>query len=130
MKKGQIRMSETVAVLFIFFVLVLFGLIFYFKYSKISIQEQHEEMLGKRAMEVTLISLFLPELICSRGEAEAEDNCFDLMKLRQANKTFKDNFGDYYYNLFPYSRIQIGEIYPGNRSWVIYDKPKIKKVGN
>lgn len=117
-------MTETIAVLFIFFILIIFGIIFYYKYSQVSFKEQQEQMLGKRAMEITLKTLFLPELICSKGKAEPEDNCFDLIKLRQVNSTFKDNYRDYYYNLFPYTTITVQEISPGNQSWLLYDKPK------
>lgn len=122
--KAQIQMSETIAVMFIFFVLILFGIVFYYKYSQIAYKEKQEEILGARAMEITLKTLFLPELICSRGVAELEDNCFDLIKLRQVNKTFKDNFGDYYFHLFPYTNISVQEIYPGNQTWTLYEKEK------
>ena len=30
----------------------------------------------------------MPELVCSKGEAEQEDNCFDMMRLRQVQKVF------------------------------------------
>ncbi|MFC1686856.1 hypothetical protein ACFL0E_00680 [Nanoarchaeota archaeon] len=130
-RKAQIRMSETIAVLFIFFVLVFFGIIFYYKYSKISFQEKQEELLGKKATEITLKTLFLPELICSRGEAEQEDNCFDMMKLRQIEDVFKDGFSDYYFDLFPYSNITVTQVYPKKDGkpieWNLYDKPKTKK---
>ncbi len=131
-RKGQIRMSETIAVLFIFFVLVVFGIIFYYKYSQISFQEKQEELLGKKATEITLQTLFLPELICSRGDAEPEDNCFDMMKLRQVEDVFKDGFSDYYFDLFPYSNITITQVYPPDSTgkpieWKLYDKPKTKK---
>ncbi|MFH1682950.1 MAG: hypothetical protein ABIA37_04085, partial [Candidatus Woesearchaeota archaeon] len=122
--KAQIQMTETIAVLFIFFVLILFGIVFYYKYSQISFKEKQEELLGARAMEITLKTLFLPELVCSQGEAELEDNCFDMMKLRQVNDTFANNFGDYYFYLFPYTKISIQEIYPGNQTWNIYEKEK------
>jgi len=124
-KRGQIRMSETIAVMFIFFVLVVFGIIFYYNYSKVAAKEKQAELLGSKAMDVTLKSLFLPELICSRGEAEPEDNCFDMMKLRQVNKTFMEHFGEYYFDLFPYTTITVEKIYPGpKKNWTLYDKPK------
>jgi len=69
-RKGQARMTETIAVLFIFFVLVLFGIVFYFKFQQISFKEKQEEQLASKAMEITLTTLFLPELQCSRGGAE------------------------------------------------------------
>lgn len=117
-------MSETIAVLFIFFVLVLFGIIFYYKYQQVSIVEKQNELLGARAIETTLKTLFLPELICSKGEAESEDNCFDMLKLRSINETFKRHLEDYYFDIFSYSKIYVQEVYPGNSTYVLYDKEK------
>jgi len=123
-RSAQIRMTETIAVLFIFFVLVLFGIIFYYKYQQVSLVEKQEELLGARAIETTLKTLFLPELICSRGEAETEDNCFDMLKLRSINETFKRYLENYYFDIFSYSRIYVQEIYPGDSTYLLYDKVK------
>ncbi|MBU0456618.1 MAG: hypothetical protein ABH824_03960 [Nanoarchaeota archaeon] len=123
-KKGQIRMSETIAVLFIFFVLILFGLVFYSKYQTVALKEKQEELLANRAIETTLRTLFLPELICSDGETEPEDNCFDMLKLRLLNETLQRNLDDYYFELFSYAKIEVQEVYPGNATYLLYDKPK------
>ena len=123
-KNGQVRMTETIAILFIFFVLILFGIIFFYKYQQISIERQNEEMLASRAMDTTLKILYLPELICSKGDAEPEDNCFDMLKLNHVNKTFKDYQNQYYFDLFSYARISVQEVYPSNQSWMLYDKEK------
>lgn len=123
-KKGQIQMSETIAVLFIFFILILFGIIFYYKYQQVALVEKQEELLGARAIETTLKTLFLPELICSKGEAETEDNCFDMLKLRSINETFKRYLEDYYFDIFSYSRIYVQEVYPGDSTYLLYDKVK------
>ncbi len=128
--KAQIRMTETIGVMFIFFVLILFGIIFYTKYSEVAFQEKQAEKMGKQAVEITSKTIFLPELICSRGEAEPELYCLDLLKVKQAQKTFKNNFADYYFDLFPYTKITVSEIYPGNSSWILYDKPKITRLTN
>ncbi len=128
-RKAQIRMSETIAIIFIFFVLILFGVVFYYKYSQISNREKQEELLANRAMDAALQSLFLPELICTKGEAEHEDNCFDIMKLNQAEDVFSKNL-NYYFNLFSYAKITVTEVYPGNLTWTVYDKQKVRKVEN
>ncbi len=125
---GQIKISETIAVLFIFFVLVLFGIIFYYKYQQVAFQEKEEELLGARAIDTTLKTLFLPELICSKGAAEPEDNCFDILKLDSINETFKKYLDDYYFDLFSYARISVHEVYPGDAFWLLYDKPPVNKV--
>ncbi|MBR9683601.1 hypothetical protein GOV03_03605 [Candidatus Woesearchaeota archaeon] len=130
-RKAQIRMSETIAVLFIFFILVVFSLIFYYKYSEVSFKEEQAELMGLRAMDTTLKTLFLPELICSQGKAEPIDNCFDLMKLRHAAEegVFNKYLSEYYFDLFPYTKITIEQLYPGEgESWVLYDKEKTKQL--
>lgn len=117
-------MTETIAVLFIFFVLVLFGIVFYYKYQEVSFKEKQEEFLAMRAMDTTLKAILLPELVCSRTEAEPEDNCVDMQKLRMAGSVFKENTDKYYFHMFSYSQITVKELYPGNESWKLYDKPK------
>ncbi len=124
-------MTETIAVLFIFFVLVLFGIIFYARYQQIALKERSEELIASRAMDTSLKSLFLPELICSKGEAEPEDNCFDLMKLRHSQEVFQNHRTEYYFNLFSYAKITVREIYPDSgREWVLYDKEKTTTLEN
>ncbi len=124
MKKGQIHLSETIAVLFIFFVLILFGLIFYSKYQQVAIKEKGEELLASRAMDTALRVLFLPELICSRGEAEVEDNCIDVLKLRPANETLFNHVEDYYFDMLSYATITITPLFPEQKTFVLYDQPK------
>lgn len=123
-RKGQIHLTETVAVLFIFFILVVFGIIFYSKYQQISFKEKSEELVASQAMDTTLRILFLPELICSRGDAEPEDNCLDAMKLRHANDTLRDHVEDYYFDLLSYASITVTQLYPEEKEFILYDQPK------
>ena len=108
-KKAQIRMTETVSVLFIFFILVAFGMIFYGKYQEGALVEKEEAIFVKRAQDITTKLLYLPEITCTRGDSEAEAFCFDLMKVRSANKILED---DYYFDIFSYARITINQTYP------------------
>jgi len=123
-RKAQIRMAETIAVIFIFFVIILFGIVFYYKYSEITAKQEREELVEAKATQIILKTLFLPEVICSRGEAEPLLTCFDLMKVRAAKNVMEDKFGEYYFNLFPYVTITLTEVYPTEKEWVLYDKPK------
>lgn len=118
-------MMETIAVLFIFFILLVFGLLFYFKFQDLGFEQRQEEVLGARAMDSTLQVLFLPELQCSRGDAEAEDNCIDLAKLRALEEIVPTYLNDYYFNLFSFATVTVQETYPGDETWVIYDRPKV-----
>jgi len=151
-KKAQLHITETIAVLFIFFILVAFGLIFYARYQQTAVQEKQEQLLASRAMDTTVKALFLPELMCTKGQAEHEDNCVDLIKLNAATPTsspppspepttpeptpskpliqqkshFQDN-SDYYFQLFSYSNVTFIQVYPTSQQWQIYNKQKIKK---
>ena len=126
-RRAQIRMTETIAVLFIFFVLIMFGIIFYYQYHKVSLKEKQSELFATRAMDTTLKTLFMPELMCSKGTAEPEANCFDLMKLRHANQTLQDYLVDYYFEMFSYAKITVTRTYPApSESWVIYEKKSDK----
>ncbi len=145
-KKAQLHITETIAVLFIFFILVAFGLIFYARYQQTAAQEKQEQLLASRAMDTTIKALFLPELMCTKGEAEHEDNCVDLIKLNSATPSsspplsspppeptpktkshFQDN-SDYYFQLFSYSNITFIQVYPTAQQWQIYNKQKTKKT--
>ncbi len=117
--KGQIQMTETVAVIFIFFILVVFGIIFYAKYQEGNLAEKREELFIKRAIDTSIKTLFMPEFICTRGEAEPEKFCLDLMKVRGAAELLKD---DYYFDIFSYAKITVQEVYPPGEEVVLYDR--------
>ncbi len=131
-RKAQVRMTETIAVLFIFFVLLLFGMIFYYRYQSTAIQEQKEELLAERAMSTTLRVLFLPELMCTQFTAEPIDNCIEGLKLRQLepvdgrNGVIQSHVEEYYFELFSYATITIYEVVQGDGPipHIIYDQPK------
>ena len=132
-KKAQIRMTETVAILFIFFVLVLFGIIFYYKFQQISLQDKQEELLAARAMDTTLRVLFLPELSCTNGDTEPEDNCIDMAKLRHAKATFTEKLNAYYFDIFSYARITVHRTFPDpQETYELYlkEKPSVDEDGN
>ena len=138
MRRGQIRLTETVSVLFIFFILVGLSILFYAKYQQVQAKHVEEEQLQARAVETTLKALFLPELQCSKGEAEPEDNCVDLQKVRalMANEYSPGYFGldpTHYFDLFSWARITLHQVSPQDciqgpgvagcsTEWVLYGK--------
>lgn len=113
-------MMETIVVLFIFFILLAFSAVFYVRYQKIAAQEQEGEVLVARALDTTLLVLFMPELTCTRGGAEPEDNCFDVMKLEHMYELLNRDLvepislknKEYYFHQFSFSRIYVDQIYP------------------
>ena len=65
-RKGQVKMGETIAILFIFFVLIIFGLVFYFQWQKSSFEGQKLEVFSDESISRSLVVSFLPELVCSK----------------------------------------------------------------
>lgn len=138
-KKAQAQMMETIVVLFIFFILLAFSAVFYVRYQKIAAQEQEGEVLVARALDTTLLVLFMPELTCTKGEAEVEDNCFDVLKLDYLNRLIMEN-KEYYFHQFSFAKITVDQIYPagcrvdigkgvscpddpaGKKRWTVYDQ--------
>ena len=77
-------------------------------------------------MEATLKTLFMPELICSRGEAEPEDNCFDVLKLNSKCSSYCSFFWSMNITLsyFPRCHHHRTQVYPEQKEWILYDKVK------
>jgi len=109
-KKAQIQMGESIAILFIFFILVVFGFVFYMNIMKGSAKIEIEENIQLKAIGIAQEVSFLPELQCSEENVRVED-CIDLMKLDAASKLLKDN-SIYYYDIFEFSKIWVEEVFP------------------
>lgn len=124
MKKAQIKMGETLAVLVIFFFLVVFGLTFYTKMQTLSIKRISEKENSLKAVQVAQRISFMSEFQCSFNNVQ-KDNCFDLLKVDAFNSAFLSNSDDYllyYYDWFEYSNISIKKIYPDEGEiYLIYE---------
>jgi len=115
-------MLETMAVLFIFFLLVVMGLVFYAKVLSGNIDFQKEESIQLNAIEIAQRASSLPELQCSLDNI-VSDNCIDIIKLDVASDILVEN-EVFYYDRLLFSRITVREIYPGNNEWTLYDRPR------
>lgn len=118
--KSQIQIGETIAVLFVFFILVIIGLIFYVKVIKGNIQVEQEELSQIKSVGIVQRVMFLPELLCSEDNIVI-DNCIDLLKLDAAQKVMKDN-EFYYYDLLEFSDISVSQVFPEESEWGIYSR--------
>ncbi len=123
-RRSQVQLVETIAILLIFFILLLVGIVFYYQYQKSAIKEKGKELASSRALDTALKTLFLPEFICSKGETEAEDNCLDLMKVRSANSTFSEHLTEYYFTIFSFSNITVHQLYPEEQTYYLYAKKR------
>lgn len=120
-KKSQVQMMETLAVLLVFFILVILGIVFYSRVLSGSIETQKEEGIQLSAVKVAQRASTLPELQCSNDNI-VSDNCIDIVKLEAASDILRQNEA-YYYDRFLFSNIKISEVYPENKEWKFYERP-------
>lgn len=119
-KKAQIQMGETIAVLFVFFILVLVGSIFYVRIIKGNIEGEKDEASQLRAIGIAQRVMFLPELQCSEDNI-IRDNCIDIWKLGSAENLMRNN-EIYYYDLLEFSNVTVSQIYPAEEEWSVYSR--------
>jgi hypothetical protein len=112
-------MGESIAVLFIFFILLIFGFVFYSNIIQSSSKVETEENIQLKAVGVAQKSSFLPELQCSEENVRVED-CIDLLKLDATASVLEQN-NIYYYDMFEFSKIWVEEIFPQQRTWELYE---------
>jgi hypothetical protein len=114
-------MMETIAVMFVFFILVVLGFVFYSNVLKGNIEIQREESIQLQAIEVAQRASTLPELQCSEDNI-VSDNCIDLLKLEAAAEAIQDN-ELFYFDRLLFSKITVREVYPESYQWMLYDRP-------
>jgi hypothetical protein len=126
-RKAQIKMFETIAVLVVFFFLLVFGASFYFVLQKSSVQRAVIRTIQLQSIQTTQKVSYLPELDCTQVGIQVE-NCFDEIKLEK----FADMLNDVdtgektrldYFNVFGYSTIVVRSIFPKAKNYTLYEKP-------
>ena len=124
-------MGETIAVLFIFFILLIGGFMFYAKVQKTSIGRDVEERSELDAIDIAQKASFLPELQCSY-ENVPRMNCVDMLKLEAMDAVTSER-PTLYYDQFFFSHIYVAQIYPSDPdnnpgtpppSWTVYENIK------
>jgi hypothetical protein len=124
MRKAQLKMGETIAVLIVFFMLLMFGLVFYAKFKEDSMKRSAEELQTFNAVDVATRVSMLPEIQCTALSIEC-GNSLDLYKLKALSGVNRKGAqtipGNPYYDLFHASLIIFNETYPTVRHWVIYN---------
>jgi hypothetical protein len=121
MRKSQIQMGESIAVLFIFFILVIFGFVFYMNVMKGSVKVEKEENIQLKAIGIAQKASFLPELQCSEENVRKE-SCIDLYKLEAVAGLLEEN-NIYYYDVFEFSKIWVEGVFPEEGVWSLYNNP-------
>jgi hypothetical protein len=122
-KKSQIQMMETIMVLIIFFIIVVLGLMFYFRILNENNLEAQEKLKEHSSIEVAQLASTLPELQCF----EDKSNCIDILKLEAYSELLTvEDFASYYFDYFGYSNITVQQIFPFGveKEWQLYlNKP-------
>ena len=127
-KKSQMQITETIIVLFIFFILFILGFVFYTKVFMKSAGETIREQRELKAVQIAQMISDMPELQCTKN-GEIIPNCVDKWKLDvvSTNLWKKDALGgltrgggdkiiydkrNFYSDIFGGSKIDISQIYP------------------
>ncbi|MBI4739178.1 hypothetical protein HY772_06500 [Candidatus Woesearchaeota archaeon] len=122
-RKSQLKMGETVAILFIFFILLTIGAVFYFNIKRASVTREGSEQFELKAVEITQSISFLPEAQCTESNV-VKASCFDLYKLialaslkndPKIVRTYEREFGQ--------SALTIRQVYPPGANYTIYENP-------
>jgi len=122
-------MTETIGILVVFFILILFGVIFYAQYQKSAIREQQDIATGKRAVATSLKAFYLPELRCTKGFDEAFIACVDIHKLNIFQNKINENY-NFYANIFGKSYISLYNVIENNTIEIYNGTPSVwtKKI--
>ncbi|MBI4441330.1 hypothetical protein HY639_04120 [Candidatus Woesearchaeota archaeon] len=103
-------MGENIAVLLVFTVLLVLGIIFYVQYKRGTVSEEVREQRIKSAIETAQRIAYLPEVQCSEDGIQRE-NCYDKAKIEAASDVMK-NDKNFYYSILGYSTVEIELVYP------------------
>ncbi|MBS3106323.1 hypothetical protein J4419_01500 [Candidatus Woesearchaeota archaeon] len=120
-KRGQMQMMETVAILFIFFILISLGFIFYTQVAKQSIATKAEEFQDLTAIQVAQLAGSLPELQCSEQNI-VKENCIDYLKAQAAPAILAK---PEYFDVLGYATLTLQKIYPGTDEIPLYSRPLV-----
>ncbi len=120
-KRSQIQIGETVAVLFVFFVLIVIAFLFYARVMKSNANAEVDEYSQLASISISQRVMFLPEIQCNQDNVEEISNCVDRLKLEAAQDTMKKN-PLYYYDFFQFSEINVSQVYPKGPTYTLYSK--------
>ncbi|MBS3128304.1 hypothetical protein J4410_04120 [Candidatus Woesearchaeota archaeon] len=116
MNTAQVKMFETIAILVVFFFLLIFGVSFYTLMQKSSFEKETEKNVQLKSIIIAQKIAYLPEGECAITGIQL-DNCFDLHKAKAMQSLFQQDPERQldYFPIFEYSTIRIHKIYPGQQ---------------
>ncbi len=119
-RKSQVQIGETIAVLFVFFILIVISFIFYVKVIKGNLESEKTELSQLSSVGIAQRVMFLPEIQCSEDNVII-DNCIDVMKLKPAKDSINQN-EIYYYDLLEFSNVSLSQVYPAGETFTLYSR--------
>ncbi len=105
MKKGQVHISETILVLFVVIVIILLGMIVYFRFSIEKNKALADELSEEEATVLLAKVNNLGEFSCS------DEECMDTSKFLPFRKALGEDI-QFYRNVFGRKKITFKRIYP------------------
>ena len=122
-RKSQLKMAETLGVIFVFLVLVVFGFMFYARFQRATFKTVLQEEQEKRSVEGAQRAFTLPELQCAANNIVI-DNCIDILKLEALSRMVQADSALHlsYYDFFESSKIAVKQLYPGMQEWNLYER--------
>tara|TARA_Y100000034_G_scaffold101681_1_gene126124 strand:+ start:304 stop:786 length:483 start_codon:yes stop_codon:yes gene_type:complete len=125
MKKAQLQIAENIGILVVFFILLVFGLVFYVSVKETTYESTIQEFSELSTVSTSQKALNMPELLCTKGFNVFENYCFDTYKLKLLTKYLKKNpliRDTIYFDKFKNSVISVEEVYPKYKKWVLYNR--------
>lgn len=123
-RKAQLKMGETIAIMFIFFILLIVGAVFYVNLQRSTVQREIQEAYDLRAVELAQTISFLPEAQCTESNV-VRASCFDIYKLIGLSMVTATPEGLLLYSReFGTTTIDLIKLYPGGSNWTLYDNQK------
>ncbi|MBU0461888.1 MAG: hypothetical protein KJ574_04860 [Nanoarchaeota archaeon] len=120
-RNAQVKFGETIAILFIFFLLIVVGAVFYVRIKAVSVSREVTEFKDVRAVELSQTISFMPEFQCTEVNV-VEPSCFDLYKLKAMEKVSKDSENKaFYLRELGNVLIEILQVYPPGATIVPYN---------
>ncbi len=129
-RKAQLQTMETIAVLFVFFILLALAMIFYLGFQKTEFEQSLHEQKRIQAAELAQLVLNLPELQKSKAgttgvlslDVYRLEALGSILSASSSAGTVDAETQLVYATRFGRSKIFVREIYPQEREWLIYER--------
>ncbi len=127
-KKSQIQMGENVIIIFIFFILLIFAVVFFMKIQGAKTRQAIDIDVTGRGLQIAQKVAFLPEVQCTKDNAEIFSGCYDEYSIMALNTTSgTKEHREYYYDVFGFSTVSVRKIFPedeNQKTLVLYNNTK------